>query len=187
MILEITDRFMVNNAKDGDLTKGWEVIKGAINPRENGGPSIRYSELDGFYYAILGGHTVDLYRTTDFKTWASAPKTNTPWIESSAADAQISNIAGFNSDVAKTRKFAPDMAGPSNYSRWDWNSNDADVCCMTKNKSSVYATSKSWVLWGAGTQGKAPKPPLTRANHCANVVAAANMSLPELLAAHFKP
>ena len=47
--------------------------------------------------------------------------------------------------------------------------------------------SVSYVIWGAGTQGRAPKPPLTKANHCANVVATANLSLPQLLAAHFKP
>ena len=46
---------------------------------------------------------------------------------------------------------------------------------------------KSYVIWGAGTQGRKPDLPLTKANHCANVVATANMSLPELMAAHFKP
>jgi hypothetical protein len=73
-----------------------------------------------------------------------------------------------------------------NTSRWDWNSNDADVCCITSTSDERYAT-KSFVIWGAGTQGRVPEPPLTKANHCANVVATANMSLPELLAAHFKP
>ena len=110
-------------------------------------PSIRYSELDGYYYAILGGHTVDLFRTKDFRAWEAAPKANTPWIASSAADARVSNIAGFDAAVAAARHFTPDMEGPVNYKRWDWNSNDADVCCMTKNSTSVYATSRSWVLW----------------------------------------
>ena len=73
------------------------------------------------------------------------------------------------------------MAAP-NTARWDWNSNDADVCCMNMPR----AAGRSFVVWGAGTQGKAPKPPLTKANHCTNVVATANMSLPQLLAAHFQ-
>jgi hypothetical protein len=68
-------------------------------------------------------------------------------------------------------------------SRWDWNSNDADVCCM----NSAANSSVSYVIWGAGTQGRKPKAPLTKANHCANVVATANVSLPQLLADHFKP
>jgi len=45
---------------------------------------------------------------------------------------------------------------------------------------------KSWVVYGAGTQGRAPKPPLTSANHAINAVAEAPVSLPELLAAHFR-
>ena len=60
------------------------------------------------------------------------------------------------------------------------------VCCITKDQGSVYAQNASWVVWGAGTQGRAPKPPLTRANHCANVVATAGVPLPELLSNHFK-
>ena len=38
MILEEDQRFMMNNAADGDLTRGWEPIPGAVNPPENGGP-----------------------------------------------------------------------------------------------------------------------------------------------------
>ena len=68
-------------------------------------------------------------------------------------------------------------------SRWDWNSNDADVCCMN---SPATSSASSYVIWGAGTQGRTPDPPLTIANHCANVVAVANTSLPQLLADHFK-
>ena len=63
-----------------------------------------------------------------------------------------------------------------------WNSNDADVCCMGKGGEHGV----SYVIWGAGTQGKAPEPPLTKANHCANVVGVANVSLPHLLADHFE-
>jgi hypothetical protein len=180
MILELGTRYMYNAAADGDLTQGWKAVEGEKPPKVNGGPSIRYSELDGYYYSILGGHTVDLFRTKDFQTWEQSSAT---FIAPSAADAQVSNFAGFNASVAVARNFTPNMEGPQNYKRWDWNSNDADVCCMTKDAR--YAT-KSYVIWGAGTQGGTPKPPLTRANHCANVVATAAMSLPELLAAQFK-
>jgi hypothetical protein len=71
-----------------------------------------------------------------------------------------------------------------NISLWDWNSNDADLCCMTTDPKMA---NLSYVIWGAGTQGRTPKPPLTKANHCANVVATANVSLPHLLADHFRP
>jgi hypothetical protein len=76
MILEISDRFAINNNADGDLAKGWDPIPGAVNPHGegcecNGGPSIRWNPLDSMYYAILGGHHVELVRTRDFKTCAS--------------------------------------------------------------------------------------------------------------------
>ena len=78
-------------------------------------------------------------------------------------------------------------------SGWDWNSNDADVCCMNMyavvdegDAGVPLLAASSYVVWGAGTQGRTPHPPLTRANHCANVVATANVSLPQLLANHFK-
>ena len=126
MILEIgDDRYLINNATDGDLTTGWFPIPGAKVPSENGGPSIRYSALDGFYYAMLGGHTVSLYRTKDFQTWETSPQ-NAPFVKPHAADAQVSGVAGFTPAVAAARGFAG-MAGAENYTRWDWNSNDCDV------------------------------------------------------------
>ena len=73
MILEISNRFAINNNADGDLTKGWEPIPGAVNPPLNGGPSIRWNPLDGLYYTILGGSHVELVRTRDFKTWERSP------------------------------------------------------------------------------------------------------------------
>ena len=47
--------------------------------------------------------------------------------------------------------------------RWDWNSNDADVCCAGSAEA-------AWLIWGAGTQGRQPLPPLTHAHHATNVV-----------------
>ena len=62
---------------------------------------------------------------------------------------------------------------------WDWNSNDADVCCITKDAASIYSTNNSFVIWGADTQGGTPEPPNTKANHCCNIVATSAMSLPD--------
>ena len=50
---------------DGDLTKGWAPIPGVVNPSLNGGPSLRWNPLDSMYYAILGGHHVELFRTRE--------------------------------------------------------------------------------------------------------------------------
>merc|ERR1740117_596849 len=92
-------------------------------------------------------------------------------------DGTVSEFAGFPA-IAAARGFEP----MENTTRWDWNSNDADVCCMNSGGEEGV----SYVIWGAGTQGQAPLQPLTKANHCANVVATANVSLPQLLADHFK-
>ena len=46
MILEIEERFAINNNEDGDLTTGWMAVPGAKNPPLNGGPSIRWNPLD---------------------------------------------------------------------------------------------------------------------------------------------
>eukprot|EP00035_Acanthoeca_spectabilis_P013138 m.238986 g.238986 ORF g.238986 m.238986 type:complete len:467 (-) comp15813_c1_seq4:208-1608(-) len=182
MILEIKPTlFLLNNAVDGDLSSGWFPIPGVNNDFgcPSGGPSIRFSPLDQYYYAIEGGTHVELVRTRDFQTWERSP--NAPFLEPSEADAQVAPFAGFPA-VAAQRLFPP-MSG-DNWTKWDHNSNDADVCCMTTDPA--FAT-QAYVVYGAGTQGGAPKPPLTKANHCANVVATANMSLPALLARHFEP
>jgi len=63
-------------------------------------------------------------------------------------------------------------------SLWDWNSNDADVCC-----SDAPSGTGSWLVWGASTQGAKPKPP---AKHgCTNAMGFVNTSLPELLESFF--
>ena len=108
---------------------------------------------------------------------------NRPFIQPTPLDGQIAPYAGFPS-VAAARGFLPMQ---NDTRRWDWNSNDADVCCITKDPHDPLSANRSWVIWGAGTQGRPPKPPLTKANHCANVVGTANMSLSQLLADHFKP
>lgn len=72
MILEIKPTlFLLNNAVDGDLSSGWFPIPGVNNDFgcPSGGPSIRFSPLDQYYYAIEGGTHVELVRTRDFQTW----------------------------------------------------------------------------------------------------------------------
>ena len=114
MILEIGTLFQLNNAADGDLSKGWFPVKGATSPGLNGGPSIRYSPLDLFYYAIEGGHHVELIRTKDFVHWERSP--NAPFLQPSVADAQVAPFAGFAA-IAKERGFGP-MSGATGFPKW---------------------------------------------------------------------
>ena len=123
-----------------DLSTGWKVITSTTVPdAPSGGPSIRYNPVDRRHYVITGGRMVYLVRTRDFETWESSP--NAPFIMHTEADAKVSPFAGFPA-VQEARGFGP-MAG-NNWSRWDWNSNDAYVCCMTPSAPKDQA----WVVWG---------------------------------------
>jgi hypothetical protein len=58
MIMEIGHHlFVINNAPDGDLSKGWVEIPNVNNDLGiSGGPSIRYNNYDQMYYILEGGH-----------------------------------------------------------------------------------------------------------------------------------
>merc|ERR1712125_207124 len=113
----------VNNAEDGNLTVGWHTIRSRMPPVPTGGPSISHNSLDGKYYLLTGGKEVNIVRTSDFLSWELSSQT--PFINPSPDDAVVSPYAGFHEVVAE-RGF--DLMS-ADWKRWDWNSNDADVCC----------------------------------------------------------
>eukprot|EP00040_Diaphanoeca_grandis_P028184 m.162147 g.162147 ORF g.162147 m.162147 type:complete len:355 (+) comp31264_c0_seq6:521-1585(+) len=170
MILE-PFQFMINNNDDGNLTYGWTDVDHEAPPAPSGGPSMRFSE--GFYYIFTGGHNVFVLRSTNLKNWTKS--TRGPLIYPTAADAQIAPYAGFPQDYIR-QKFEPMH---QNWTLWDWNSNDGDVCCMSPNAT------ESWLVWGASTQGAPPHPPATEC--CTNAIGHSSMPLPELLKAYFEP
>eukprot|EP00051_Salpingoeca_urceolata_P016628 m.222144 g.222144 ORF g.222144 m.222144 type:complete len:384 (+) comp18732_c1_seq9:288-1439(+) len=181
----------INNNDDGDLTKGWVLINSTAPHAPCGGPSMRYSPADGYYYILTGGHTVSLLRTEDFQTWQES--TPSPFISPAATHAQVANLSNF--PVAAKHKGSPPNKyvgipepdpivtfNPSwrdNWQAWLENSNDADICCMHGD------VKESWVLWGGSTQGGHPAPPLDGTDAGVNVVATANMPLTDLLAKYF--
>ena len=178
MIAEPFTIYVKNNIVDNNLMTPWRRLK-AQPPKDVpvGGPSIRH--VGGFFYILTGGFRVELIRTKDFVSWERSP--NRPFIQPTRADAQVAPYNGFPA-VQEIRGFPP-MSCDQCWTKWDWNSNDADVAYLDPSNSSN--SNKTWIIWGAGTQGKIPKPPLTLANHCTNVVAVANMSLANLFQHHF--
>ena len=178
MILEAFS-FLINDDPNGNLTEGgtgWvRPTNGTAAPHAPaGGPSIRYSE--GYYYCITGGHEVELYRSSDLKTWVGS--THNPLIKPHPEDAKIAPYAGFNKPGEAERKgFGPMHQFPQN---WDHNSNDGDVCCL--NTPEPY--NQSWLVWGASTQGGKPTPPVTHGS--TNALGHADIPLAELLAGYFK-
>ena len=167
--------FRINNSTDGNLTTGWIVAPGS-SKGPCGGPSVRWApepgnSSRGYYYRITGGHHVALARSRDLRD----PWQSVTMIQPTPADANVSRFAGFPESAGR-KNFAVNHA---HWAAWDWNSNDADVCCMDP------AVEGSYLVWGASTQGSTPKPPVPRNQSCANVVGTSTMKLPELLDAFF--
>ena len=176
MILE-PYTFMVNNNADGDLTRGWVPATGSKEPHSpGGGPSIRWE--GGHYYVITGGRTVMLCRSADLG--ASDPWDCTVMVKPTGrggatgpGDGAIAPYVGFAKDAAR-KDFA---VMENDVSAWDWNSNDADVCCTG-------GSSPSFVVWGASTQGSRSKLP-PGSPSCTNALGRSNMTLAAMLQAFF--
>jgi hypothetical protein len=177
MILE-PFMFKVNNNADGDLSHGWVDATGSKPPHApSGGPSIRHE--GGHYYVITGGSTVMLCRSADLGV--ADPWDCTTMIKPTGrggaagpGDGAVSPFAGFAKDAA--RKDFPVMS--KDVPAWDWNSNDADVCCSG-------GSSPSYIVWGASTQGAKSRLPAGSPS-CVNAIGVANMTLPEQLQAFFE-
>ena len=189
----------INNNADGDLTHGWRYIN-STSPEQSchrnetcirpGGPSIRYSPADGFYYILTGGHTVSLLRTKDFHSFTESNPS--PFVSPTPADAQVSPYANFAKEASTTKGSPPRgetnlthvpfvPAWRDNPTAWDRCSNDADICCMHPDVQDAY------VIWGASTQGSPPDAPLTGSDAGVNVVGIKKgLPLTELLASYFQ-
>ena len=82
----------------------------------------------------------------------------------------MANLAGFPGEEAHRKGFYTQPQQEGNYTRWDYNSNDGDVCCAGGSRG-------AWLVWGASSQGRK-----CQAAHCStNAVGYANMTLNELL------
>jgi len=185
--------WLVNDAPDGDLSRGWRVVQSTPPPRgSGGGPAFTYSDADDFFYILTGGHWVQLFRTRDFVSWQESSPA--PFIFPSADDALVSPFAGFAAAAAakgsppqrrvgvpENFPFVPfDPVWTANWTAWDRNSNDADFCCQHVD------VTDAWVIWGADTQGGAPAPPLDGSDAGTNSVGRRlGSTLNELLALYF--
>ena len=118
-------------------------------------PAVKYVPNDGYYYVIFAGAPfVYLIRTRDFLSWEQPQQ---PFIQPSSDDNQTSQYVGNPTTMARN--------GPSwwkTLSRWDWNSNDADMCCESWEPSGRVAAAlarrpdkqQGWAIWAPSSQGK---------------------------------
>ena len=159
MILE-PFHFWLNNNADGDLTHGWFAAPNASAPHTaSGGPSIRFE--GGMYYVITGGHNVMLARSADLRVWEATRTLIAP----TPGDAEVARLAGFPGKEARRKGFYAAPAMEEHYDRWDYNSNDGDVCCSD-------GSTGAWLVWGASSQGG-----VCQAKHCSTNAVGHNASL----------
>lgn len=185
--------WLVNDAPDGNLTHGWSIVTSNAPPGAScGGPSFTYNPVDDYFYILTGGRVVQLFRTLDFLNWTESRLA--PFIYPSAGDALIADVNGFSAvstikgsppqkyvNVPEDFPFIPfNPVWMSNWTSWSLNSNDGDFCCQHHD------VPDTWIIWGASTQGRAPKPPLTGTDASTNSVATkTGMTLNALLSAYF--
>jgi hypothetical protein len=179
-----------------NLTSGWVLLPNTTVPAGApcGGPTMRYNPNDGYYYILTGGTYVHMYRTLDFVAWEESNPS--PFITPAEGDAEVAPFQDFPAAATikgsppnlhvgvpqpyPRRPFTPYWQG-SNWTSWVENSNDADICCLHANVSDA-----AYIIWGASTQGRPPKPPLTGTDAGTNAVAIAQgLPLWEMLSAYF--
>ena len=118
-------------------------------------PAVKFLPSDQHYYiAFAGAPFVYLVRTRDFVTWEQPAQ---PFIQPSQDDANASPLVGNPETMAA---HAPGWW--RTLSRWDWNSNDADMCCEEWEPTGTVARAlaarrdrqRGWVIWAPSSQGK---------------------------------
>ena len=96
-----------------------------------------------------------------------------PTLVGTQGDGAVAPFAGFAKDAVRKDFAVMEKDVPA----WDWNSNDADVCCTG-------GSSPSYLIWGASTQGgKSHLPPGSPSS--TNAIGMANMTLEAMLGAFF--
>jgi len=183
--------FALNNNADGDLTRGWRTLSAAeasvpACPEGCQCPSIKF--FSGWYYLITGGNRIWLLRSRDLKAWEQPPPALRPFVQSSAGDGAVAQIAGNaapGGPIASADAWyaARHLTTPSvmlaHTAEWDHNVNDADFCC-----DSASGVAGAYVLYAPSTQGARPTGGLNGTG-AYNAVAVANVTLDVLLESYF--
>lgn len=179
----VTDHceFFINNDAGGDLRAGWsrvDTANASAVPDACQCPSIKY--FDGFYYVLAGGHAIWLLRSQDLREWSFPAAGRRPIISHSAADGVVSTFAGAAANVAASDVFYRAQGKNTtsemleNLWAWDFNSNDADMCCEDG------VSMRAFINFGASAQTAKPLDGLTGPD-AVQVVASANVTLDAML------
>jgi len=146
MATEAGHTWAVNNAADGNLSRGWITLPAS---KAKGGvlacPSVIYVPEDGYYYTISGGNHIPLQRSKDLLQWTAASEM---FIRASEGDVRTASDMMSSAHDNLLRGHAYNQSIP-NWSKWDKDSNDADWCCQPN----VEGMTTSTIIWGADGQG----------------------------------
>lgn len=154
MATESGSTWAVNNNANGDLTQGWITLS---SEQAHGGslacPSVRYLPSDGYYYTVSGGSNIILQRSKDLLNWEKSLGSSAPFIRPSASDVQVATDIMATAAENLCNGYA-DLSIPY-WSKWDRDSNDADLCCESWGGASPEkgGPAISYVLWGSDGQG----------------------------------
>lgn len=185
--------FAINNNADGNLTTGWTTLGRSYGvpgcPEGCQCPSIRFLPSDGHYYILTGGHNIWLLRSPDLQHWEQPPSERTPFIAPSLADGQVADgFVGNPATIAESddwflaRGLNTTTEMLQHLTDWDWNSNDADMCCESWGGASE--VTRAYFNWGPSSQGARPRGNLTGPS-CMQALGVGNATLDVVLQSYF--
>lgn len=160
----VTDhcKLFINNAgPDGDLRTGWfAAIDANVSaiPDACQCPSIKYVPADKMYYIITGGHAIWLVRSSNLANWFFPSAGRRPVIKPSVMDGNISEFSGGLNNLVASDNFYRSQGKNTtsemlaNLADWDFNSNDADMCCESWAGGGAEAVTHAYFNFGASSQ-----------------------------------
>jgi hypothetical protein len=174
-----------------DLSTGWQVLEedGYIGGF-GAAPALHWSEDDGYFYVMSGGHVISLARSANLSSpWQRAA----PRLFVAPRPAEDVAVSPFLGLAAQLRAHDPHGTLSSDLAHgacWDHNSNDADFCCGGRRTGGGAPLNRAWVFYSPSSQGKGPDANCSKVEPALsatafNAVASANVSLNELLASYF--
>jgi len=181
-----------NNAPDGDLRTGWFaaiVANVSAIPDACQCPSIKYVPADKMYYIITGGHAIWFVRSSNLANWSFPSEGRRPIIKPSATDGNISDFSGGLNNIAASDSFYRAMGKNTtsemlaNLADWDFNSNDADMCC--ESWAGAEAVTNAYFNFGASSQIVRPTHNLSGPSAMQVISSFANSTLDVVLRSYF--
>ena len=151
-----------NDRADGELSVGWAALPRRVHapPGLPGCPSIRFLPDDGYFYVVYSHQYTHLVRSRSLfqaDDGEQPTKGGGYFITASPDDGKIAPYANFAANVLRVPNASAllqDVRENFANREWDFDSNDADVCC--ESWGGAREVKRSYVVWGISSQGQPP-------------------------------